>query len=123
MAKRRGGSRRGGEEWRRLIAEFEEKGEGIDEFCRRHGIHPPTMRWWQWRLKGSAAGVQAKVSSQSRKQPKPTFETVRFATTERASRATSFELAWADGLTLRIPEGFDESSLRRLVRVLEEAEC
>jgi hypothetical protein len=35
----------------------------------------------------------------------------------------AFELRWQDGLTLRVPQGFDPSALARLLSVLETSGC
>jgi hypothetical protein len=51
MAEKRASSgRRSAREWQELLSQLAESGEEGVEFCRRRGVHLPTLRWWQWRL-------------------------------------------------------------------------
>lgn len=45
--------RRSREEWSALLAEHEASGQSLPAFCRRHGLEPRTLQWWQWKLTGS----------------------------------------------------------------------
>jgi transposase-like protein len=116
-------SRRSASEWQSLILRWEASGESLERFCRRQGIHPPTLRWWRWRLKD--LGLARPESS----RPSTPVATPQFAElflaepAEGAGEADGFELRWSDGLTLRIPCRFDELSLRRLLVVLEATGC
>lgn len=118
--------RRSAGEWQSLVSELAESGGDLAKFCRCHGIYPPTLRWWRWRLRGlshelarSAGGTRAAA------QPVPLqFTELRVAEAASGTAATEgFELRWPDGLTLAIPSQFDEGALRRLLEVLEAAGC
>lgn len=115
--------RRSASDWHCLILRWEASGESVDRFCRRQGIHPPTLRWWRWRLRDSG---QARPQSPGSASP---IATPRFAElclrepAESAGEAGGFELRWSDGLSLRIPCKFDELALRRLLVVLEATGC
>lgn len=45
MAERQGSTRRrSAGEWQALLSTLAECGEGLEQFCRRKGIYPPTLR-------------------------------------------------------------------------------
>jgi len=116
--------RRTRDEWRSLIAELEQSGEDLRSFCGARGLHPPRLQWWRWRLRVSRA-VEAKPHGE---KPRPGTRETALAFGEVSlpgARAAidGFELRWSDGLTLRVPTGFDAAALRRLLSVLEAAEC
>lgn len=92
--------------WRGLIAAQEKSGLGVREFAVSRGLAPATMYWWRCRLRNRTTAL------------------VPVAVVDRddcpLSSSTSgepFELSLGS-MTLRIPAGFDEHDLRRLVRAL-----
>jgi hypothetical protein len=118
--------RRSASEWRALLSKLAASGEDLGQFCGRQGIYPPTLRWWQWRLRGSTHGpaVPAHRAPAAAEPIRSQFTELRVL--EKASPAVAtdgFELRWPDGLTLSIPAQFDEIALRRLLAVLEVAGC
>jgi hypothetical protein len=131
MAERQASTkRRSASEWHTLVSKLAESGEDLAQFCRRQGIYlgiyPPTLRWWQWRLRGST-----RVAARPPRPAPAVTEPIRSQFTELrvleeaspAVAADGFELRWPDGLTLAIPAQFDEVALRRLLVVLEVAGC
>jgi transposase-like protein len=123
--RRRGTRRRSASEWESLVSELAETGEERAEFCRRQGVKPSTLQWWQWRLRTSGAGVDRRsprAPKMSRSEG-PRFTEVRVADQAPVALRAGFELRWPDGLTLAIPREFDEVALRRLLGVLEVAGC
>jgi transposase-like protein len=115
--------RRRASEWQTLILRWESSGESLERFCRRQGVHPPTLRWWRWRLRDLG---QAKPESLGPSSPVATPQFAELCLREplaSAEEAGGFELRWSDGLTLRIPRQFDELTLRRLLVVLEATGC
>jgi hypothetical protein len=127
MAERQASTkRRSAREWQTLVSKLAESGEDVEQFCRRQGIYPPTLRWWQWRLRGST-----RVAARPPRPAPAVTEPIRSQFTELrvleeaspAVAADGFELRWPDGLTLAIPAQFDEVALRRLLVVLEVAGC
>ena len=125
MAERRSSTkRRSAGEWHGLVSELAESGEDLEQFCRRHEIYPPTLRWWQWRLRGSTRLLVRPLDSAATKPMRSQFTELRvLKEASPAVAADGFELRWPDGLTLTIPRQFDEAALRRLLMVLEVAGC
>ncbi len=121
--KRTSTKRRRASEWQALLAKLAESGEEVPQFCRRQGIHLPTLRWWQWHLRGSA-GDLARRRRPVAAMPEPRFTELQVPVSPGPTGAgAGFELRWPDGLTLVIPRHFDEGALRRLLVVLEVAGC
>jgi hypothetical protein len=109
-----------------LVSKLAESGEDLTQFCHRQGIYPPTLRWWQWRLKGAARGVARSARPAPAAAAPIRLQFTELRVPEEASPAVvadGFELRWPDGLTLAIPSGFDEVALRRLLMVLEVVGC
>jgi transposase-like protein len=95
--------------WRALIAEQERSGMTAKEFAASRGITPTTLYWWRSQL--------------GRRRQTTDLVPVEVVEHEvvvggRGQRDASFALEVDGDLTLRIPAGFDEAELRRLVRAL-----
>lgn len=127
MAEKRASSkRRSAGEWQALVSELAESGEDLAKFCRYHGVYPPTLRWWQWRLRGLChePGRSGRATRAAVQPVALQFAELRVAEAASGTKAAEgFELRWPDGLTLAIPLQFDEGSLRRLLEVLEVGGC
>lgn len=127
MAERQASTkRRSAREWQTLVSKLAESGEDFEQFCRRRGIYPPTLRWWQWRLRGSSRGLAVPPRPAPAAAEPIRLQFAELRAPEEASAAVAadgFELRWPDGLTLAIPRQFDEVALRRLLTVLEVAGC
>ncbi len=95
--------------WRRLVAEQELSGQTPAEFAARRGFKAATLYWWRSRLKRV-----------ERTMPKIVPIEVVCQTHGGASE-TVFELELRGGRVLRVPHGFDERELARLIGVLERA--
>ena len=124
MAEKRASTkRRRASEWQALLSKLAESGEDVTQFCRRQGIHLPTLRWWQWHLRVSTGELERR-RRQVAAMPEPRFTELHVPESPGPTGAgAGFELRWADGLTLVIPRHFDEVALRRLLVVLEVAGC
>lgn len=95
--------------WRALIAEQERSGLTVRAFAEGKGITPTTMYWWRSRL-GRCAPVDLVP-----------VEVVEHDIVVDSARAVGadFEVRLGSGVALRVPTGFDEGELRRLVRALQ----
>src|ERR1700674_2401797 len=119
MAERQASTkRRSAREWQTLLSKLAESGEDLGRFCGRQGIYPPTLRWWQWRLRSSTRGPAAPPRRAPAAAEPIRRQFTELRVLEKASPAVAadgFELRWPDGLTLAIPAQFDELALRRLL--------
>jgi hypothetical protein len=93
---------------RRAIERWQASGESLAAFCRSEGIAPVTLHRWR-REFGRTAGASP----------------VRFVSVDvaMARDAGSFELDLGEGRRLRVPAGFAERDLERLLAVLGGKGC
>lgn len=105
-AKRRTGAEA---RWRRLAAEQERSGLSPAEFAARHGFKVATLYWWRSRLKRIDRTTPRIVP----------IELVGEA--QGGASEAVFELELRGARVLRVPRGFDERELLRLIGVLERA--
>lgn len=84
----------------------------VRAFAEAHGIFPATMYWWRHRLRHRAQQLDL--------VPVEVVGGGSTAVSADALRAggADFELEIDRTTTLRIPAGFDEGDLRRLIRAL-----
>jgi transposase-like protein len=95
--------------WRALIAAQGKSGLSVREFAGLHGLSPATLYWWRSKLRRDRTLlVPVEVIEE------PDLDNAG----ARGRRVDSFELRIDDAMTLRIPSGFDECDLRRLIRSL-----
>ena len=93
--------------WRRLVAAQEKSGLPVREFAATRGISPTTLYWWRSKLRRDRVDlVPVEVVSGD------------VASAQDGPVAPCFELEVDRSTTLRIPPGFAEEDLRRLLRVV-----
>ena len=96
-----------GSKWRALIAEHEKSSMTVREFAELRGITPTTLYGWRSELKRRGGGLVA-------------VQVVDHAATAE-SRITDhppLELDVVNSMTLRIPSGFNEVDLLRVLMAL-----
>jgi len=86
------------------LAELERSGETVAAFARRHGLSAWTV--YDWRRKHGGA--------RRRRQPRAEVVSVEVVPSEQTG---VFEVVVGD-LLVRVPLGFDDDELLRLVRVV-----
>jgi len=89
--------------WRALIAAQERSGQGVREFAGDRGISATTLYWWRSRLRQRRSDL-VPVTVIEHGEP-------------CEARGEAFELQFGE-MKLRIPSGFAESDLRRLLQAL-----
>jgi hypothetical protein len=95
--------------WSDQVARLKESGLSIRAFAAREGVKQGSLSYWKWRLEHPRA-PRAKARPIRFVQLKPT-----------KAPAAPFELLLRSGQTVRVPQGFDDSELLRLVAALEGA--
>jgi transposase-like protein len=93
------------DKWRGLIAAQEKSGMGVREFAESRGLSPATMYWWRSRLRERTPSLV------------PVAVTAPEIAARIAATTAAFELE-IGAMVLRIPAGFDEVDLQRLLRAL-----
>ncbi|WP_163786035.1 IS66 family insertion sequence element accessory protein TnpA [Myxococcus vastator] len=108
----------GADEWRRLVAEFEESEQKQKEFAAAKGVSVSTLQFWVYKLRREARRAAA-----------PQFLPVEVvSSTALAARqtvapgggpcATPLEVALPSGRVLRFSEGTDVGYVRALLAAL-----
>lgn len=100
-------ARRTSEEWRLLVKEWLDSGEGCAEWAEPRGIVAATLGWWRWKL-GLSSGADREL---------PTFLDV--VVREPIPRLDPPDLIVEVGtVRVRVAVGFDARELRRVVDAL-----
>ena len=95
--------------WRERISACASSGLSAVRYCREAGIPLAKFRWWKGELKRrNALAVLPAL-----------FAEVRPVSRDCLSVRPSIEVALACARMVRVPAGFDEATLARVVRVLE----
>lgn len=95
--------------WRRLIAAQSKSGLTVREFAAAEGITAATLYWWRSRLRRDRRDGTKLV---------PVEVVERRTDLDSGASTDGFELQVDGVITLRVPTGFDEAELRRLIRAL-----
>lgn len=117
-------------EWAKRVERWKDSGLSAKEFASETGLKASALTFWSWRLRKAGSEVVARVESSpstnrkrakspSSTQPMPQFVELSASTTARAS--SMIELVLNHGIHVRVPTGFDEATLTRLVRAVEAA--
>lgn len=91
------------------------------EFAPQVGVSPSTLAWWRWKLRRERAALSRRRRARGRAKAPLTFVEIAPEPAAAEARASSpLELQLAD-VTLRIPEGFEERTLARVLQVVRGA--
>jgi hypothetical protein len=94
------------QQWRRRIQLWKHSGLTVRDCCDRHQLTEASFYTWRRELQQRDAAT--------------TFVPVRVVPDDPAVPATPIEVALASGRCIRVTPGFDPTTLRQLLAVLEE---
>lgn len=94
--------------WRRLIAAQSKSGLTVREFAAAEGVAAATLYWWRSKLRRGGRGGTELVP----------VDVVEDCADSDTPAHGGFEVHVDGVMTLRVPAGFDEGELRRLIRAL-----
>jgi len=92
-------------QWRQWLDAWRRSGLNVREFCARHGLAQPSFDAWRRELA-------------KRDAARPAFVPVQVLA--EAAVPEALALVLPGGRTIRVGPGFDASTLRQLLAVLEE---
>jgi hypothetical protein len=111
MAPGRARDERKERQWRHRIEQWKVSGLSVRAFCAQHGLTAASFYHWRRVLERRAAEI-------------PAFVPVQVVADTPPSQASALELVLADGWAVRVAPGFDATTLRRLLALLEgEGPC
>lgn len=119
-----GSRRRTPHDWRVMFEEWKTSGLTQAEFCANRGLSIHVFRAARYRRRESGARHHAGSNHAAK------FVPVRVAPTQTGSglvllrpAVAVLELVLAGGRVVRIPSGFDENALARVIAVVEGRTC
>ncbi len=89
-------------------------------FARRVGTKPGTLAWWKWKFESEGVSLATKNPKKRspRKKPPPAFVEITPPALHVPRPQLTLEL---EDVTLRVPEGFDDRTLARVLELLRSA--
>jgi len=104
-----------------VVSAWEQSGETLAAFARRHGLRPERLARWRDRLRRArVAGSPTFHPVVIRESPD---EPVDRSENAPSGRTTDLELLVGGGRRIVVRPGFDPATLRALVRVVESDRC
>ena len=100
-------------EWAKRVERWRDSGLTAKEFAAETGVNASTLAYWSWRLRASRSKRPASGSSPSRSR----FVELTPSSVPVTSPAM-LELVLGESIRVRIPSGFDEETLARVVRAV-----
>jgi transposase-like protein len=102
----------------KAVRAWRASGLSAAEFAPQVGVRPSTLAWWKWKLRsGGSRRARRRGASSKARAPLSFVEIAPLPVAESLRPSAGLELQVADG-TLRIPEGFEERTLARVLQVL-----
>ena len=97
------------DEWADRVGRWQRSGLSAEAFAGRERLNAKQLTWWRWRLRTSATPPP---------EPAP-FLPVRIveAASPSANSTVSVEIALANGRVVRVPPGFDATTLARVLAI------
>jgi hypothetical protein len=112
---------RSAEFWWSHVAMWRSSGQSRREYCTAHGPVRKTFDWWAWRFDQERSGVDAS-DAEPRFVPVDVSDSalaeVCCAVTPAAENDDRIEIAWLDGVRVRVGRHVDTETLCRVLRVL-----
>ena len=100
-------------EWAKRVERWRDSGLTAKEFAAEAGVNASTLAYWSWRLRASRSKRPTSRSSPSRSR------FVELTPSLVPSTAPAMlELVLGESIRIRIPSGFDEETLARVVRAV-----
>lgn len=100
-------TRRTAEEAEALLKEWEASGLRLVDWSRQKGIRYETVRRWRCKLRGPVGPASSALIP------------VRVVP-DGPGRAADLEIGLANGLTIRVPAGFDAGELARVLGIAQQ---
>ena len=104
--------------WERRVEALLRSRQSAVRFADEIGVSVHTLRYWKRMLDLESRELEGRGRVPTSEAP-TTFLEVSAAMVEPASQA--MEIVFDDGTTVRVPPGFDEASLRRVLSILGRA--
>jgi len=111
------------ETWAKRVERWKDSGLSAKEFSSETGINARSLSWWRWRLSGGEPSKPKRRSRSSRSGPTemsvaPALPPLSFVEMTAAVVPEPLEVVLPSAFRVRVPTGFDDATLGRLLDVL-----
>jgi transposase-like protein len=103
------------EVWTERVRRLQDSDLTTAEFAAELGINPRTLTYWKWRLRKESRSAPTRATST---KPKATFVEVKADDIRPTMTAEPIEVVINERTVVRVREGFDGETLRRVVVAL-----
>ena len=111
------------ETWAKRVERWKDSGLSAKEFAAETGLNAHSLSWWRWRLAGGEPTRSSRKRTRSSKRAveitKAAATPLSFVEMTAAVVRESLEVVLPSALRVRVPVGFDDATLARLLDVLE----
>lgn len=122
MSRRSERTRRKEQFWRQQVRQWRHSGLTIRAFCIEHDLSEPSF--YAWRRTIAQRDQQAGRRARPQPLPGPADAPPAFVPVQVVpAPAAALEVLLGQGRVVRVPPGFDATTLRQLLTVLEEPAC
>lgn len=104
--------------WEERIARWQQSKLSAEEYAPREGVRPSSLKWWRWRLSGETR----RAAGATKGEPtKVAFVEVGVPPSSRAPAqpGSCFEVILRNSRVVRVPPGFSDGELARVLAVAE----
>ena len=110
--------------WAKRVERWKASGRAADDFAAELGVSTSSLKWWKWRLGSEARAALAKpptVRKSSAALAKRTADVSPLTFVEMTTTLLGepLEVVLPTTIRVRVPNGFDGTTLVRLLDVLE----
>lgn len=124
-----GGTMAAQDVWKERLERWAKSGVGAEQFAVREGVKPAALKWWRWRLGGEdrkkgpepTAVATASPTPPQRVGARPVFVEVEAASTPAPTESARYEVVLGNGRVVRVPVGFSDGELARVLVIAESA--
>lgn len=111
------------ETWAKRVERWKDSGLSAKEFAAETGLNARSLSWWRWRLAGGEPTKSSRKRTRPSKRPakitKAAPTPLSFVELTAAVVREPLEIVLPTTLRVRVPIGFDDATLVRLLDVLE----
>jgi len=107
--------------WEERIARWQQSKLSAEEFAPLEGVRPSSLKWWRWRLGGEARRAASPAKGRAMKAAFIEVSGAGPAPKAVAQTSLRFEVVLRNGRVVRVPSGFSDGELARVLAVAEGA--
>lgn len=116
--------------WKERLQRWAKSGVGAEQFAAREGVKPAALKWWRWRLGGEdrkKVPAAARVAAAAPTPPQRVRARTVFVEVDTASTAAPtaesarYEVVLENGRVVRVPVGFSDGELARVLTIAGSA--